>query len=90
MFYVYVLEEENKGSMYIGYSLDLKRRVQEHNQGLTKSTKGRTWHCIYFEGCLDQRDARRRELYFKTTAGRRALKTRLQGYLTTRRQPKLH
>ena len=89
MFYVYILEEEN-GSMYIGYSADLKKRVKEHNQGLNPSTRRRSWHCIYYEACMDQRDARRRELYLKTTAGRRAIKSRLREYFSKRRQPKLH
>ena len=89
MFYVYVLEDLNE-KLYVGYSADLKRRVEEHNQGQNKATRNRSWRCIYYEACLDHVDARRREKYFKTTSGRRALKTRLQEYFGKRRQPKLH
>lgn len=89
MFYVYVLENE-KGDRYIGYSQDLRKRILEHNQGTNFSTKNHEWHCIYYEACTEREDARRREHYFKTTPGRRALRTRLQTYIQQRRKPKLH
>ena len=89
MFYVYVLESQ-RGTRYVGFSTDLRQRLQEHNQGHNFSTKNRTWRCIYYEACTEKDDARRRELYFKTTQGRRALSTRLQVYLQKRRKPKLH
>jgi putative endonuclease len=84
MFYTYVLEDE-KGQIYFGFTKDLRKRLQEHNQGATFSTKGRKWHCIYYEACLNEEDARRRELYLKTTQGGRLLKRRLKEYLYGRR-----
>lgn len=84
MFYVYVLEDET-GELYIGSSNDLRRRLQEHNQGESFSTKGHRWRCIYYEACLNERDARRREKYLKTTQGGRLLKRRLKEYLYERR-----
>lgn len=30
MYYVYVLENQNDGSWYIGYTTDIKRRLFEH------------------------------------------------------------
>ena len=89
MFYVYILEDQ-KGDFYTGFTTNLKRRLQEHNQGRTFSTKHRQWHCVYYEACTDENDARRREHYFKTNQGRRAVRTRLQCYLQKRRKPKLH
>ncbi|KKW44079.1 MAG: Excinuclease ABC subunit C [Parcubacteria group bacterium GW2011_GWA2_56_21] len=89
MFYVYILEDK-KGEWYTGFTTDLRRRLQEHNQGRNFSTKKRVWHCIYYEACTEEVDARRRELYFKTSQGRRAVRTRLQVYLQKRRKPKLH
>ncbi|MDD2766635.1 MAG: GIY-YIG nuclease family protein [Candidatus Moranbacteria bacterium] len=45
MFYVYVLKSTLKDYHYIGSTTDLQKRVQEHNQGKTKSIK----HLIPFE-----------------------------------------
>ena len=84
MFFTYVLENEEK-DFYIGYTSDLKRRLKEYNQSKTFSTKGHIWKCVYYEACLDDEDARRREGYFKTTQGRRLLKRRLKEYLYKRR-----
>ncbi|RJQ34396.1 GIY-YIG nuclease family protein [Candidatus Parcubacteria bacterium] len=89
MFYVYVLENA-EGDTYVGYSSDLKKRLAEHNRGHTRSTSKHTWRCIYYEACLQPEDARRREKYFKTTDGRRALRSRLKVHFYQRRQPKSH
>ena len=80
MFYTYLLESE-KGDFYAGFTANLRKRIAEHNQGRNVSTKRRSWRCIYYEACTDEEDARRRERYFKTTDGRRALRTRLKVYL---------
>ncbi len=79
-FYVYVLEmQDNK--RYVGYTHNLKKRVEEYNKGQNFSTKSRLTHTlIYFEGCLNQRDAKRREHYLKGTQGRRFLGIRLKEY----------
>jgi putative endonuclease len=79
MFYVYILESVRNDTLYIGYTNDLKRRIEEHNGGLNTSTKhARPWKLIYYEACLKEKDAKRRENYFKTTSGRRAFKLRLR------------
>ena len=81
MFYVYVIESIKKHNLYIGYSGDLKKRFDEHNRGLNRSTKPYLpWKLIYYEACLNQEDAKRREKYFKKTQGRRLLKRRLKEY----------
>ena len=72
------LKDDN---LYIGLTSDFKRRVEEHKRGYNFSTKFRLpFKVIYFEGCLDQKDAKRRELYLKTTQGRRFLGLRLREY----------
>jgi putative endonuclease len=81
MFYTYVLESETDDEFYVGFTSDLGRRVEEHNQGLNPSTsRYRPWKLIYYEACIDQDDAKRREGYFKTTQGKRLLKLRLKQY----------
>ena len=39
MFYVYLLKSRKDNDLYIGFTNNLKRRVQEHNNGLVASTK---------------------------------------------------
>ncbi len=84
MFYVYCLESKETGKLYFGYTNDLKRRVQEHNKGLNASTRPYVpWVIIYYEACILESDAKRREKYLKTNTGRRMFKRRLKDYFTT-------
>jgi len=39
--YVYILKSLKDNGYYTGYTTDIENRVYAHNQGLTKSTKGR-------------------------------------------------
>jgi len=81
MFYIYVLESLKNNTWYIGKTADLRRRLKEHAQKLNRSTKRYApWKLIYYEACLNERDASRREKWLKTTHGARMLKTRLQEY----------
>lgn len=82
-FYVYVLQSEKDHLLYTGYTKDLNGRVSKHNKGEVESTKMRTpFKLIYWEGCLHQQDATRREKYLKSAWGKRYLKIRLNNYLT--------
>ena len=81
MFYNYILQSIKNNNLYIGYTNDLKRRLKEHNQGLNVSTKPyKPWKIIYYEACLSEKDAKRREGYLKTTQGQRLIKRRLKEY----------
>ena len=69
--YVYVLASENKGGRcvtYVGWTLDLERRLTEHN-GLgkrgAKSTRGRVWVLLYAEKHRTKRKAMAREYALK-------------------------
>lgn len=80
-FYVYALESLKDNNRYTGYTNNLKRRLKEHEKGLSFSTQFRLpFKLIYFEGCLNVKDAKRRERYLKTTQGRRFLGLRLKEY----------
>lgn len=80
-YYVYAKESKRDASLYIGYTNNLKERIEKHNRELVSSTKNKTpWHCIYFEACLNEEDAKRRERYLKTNQGARMLKRRLKEY----------
>jgi len=81
MYYTYVLQSLKDGQFYTGYTSDLRKRLAEHNNGESKSTMHRRpLILIYFEGCLDQRDAMRREKYLKSGNGKIYLKNRLGKY----------
>jgi putative endonuclease len=80
-FYVYLLRNV-EGQFYIGSTRNLVRRVKEHNLGLNRSTKAyKPWSLIYYEGCRNRHDAKRRESYLKTSEGGRLLKRRIKEYL---------
>ncbi len=61
MFYVYLLKSPQTGQIYMGYTEDLKRRYQEHQQ--LQRHKG--WRLIYYEAYLNEEDARERERMLK-------------------------
>jgi putative endonuclease len=59
MYYVYVLKSKKDGKLYIGLTNDLKKRLREHNKGLTLSTRyRRPLSLIYYEAYLSPKDAR--------------------------------
>ena len=80
-FYTYILQSLKDGDNYIGYTNNLKKRLEEHCQGKSFATRHRRpFKLIYYEACLDEEDAKQREKYFKTTNGRRFLAKRLMHF----------
>jgi len=80
-YYVYVLKSVNYNRLYIGFAVDLNKRIKEHNCGLSFSTKPYLpWQIIFFEAYKNERDAKRREKYLKTSQGGRLLKRMLKEY----------
>lgn len=83
MIYVYVLVSGADGMMYTGCTRDLRQRFKMHESGRVPSTAKRLpLKLIYYEACLDESDAFRREKYLKTTYGKRYIRTRCQNYFT--------
>ena len=81
MYYVYVLISEKDGKLYTGSTDDLRRRIAEHSAGYSKSTMHRRpLKLIYYEACLLESDARRREHYLKSGMGKKYIRTRLNDY----------
>lgn len=75
MYYTYVLQSEKDGRLYKGMTKDLENRLLQHNSGQTKSTKGFTpWKLVYYEVFESQKEALKREKYFKSGSGREFLK----------------
>lgn len=82
-YYVYVLLSLKDGKKYTGYTQNLSSRFEAHQNGAVKSTKDRRpFKLVYFEGCLNQQDATKREKYLKTHYGKMYLSKRLKSYFT--------
>jgi len=81
--YTYILHSLKDKKNYAGYTKNLKLRFEQHQNGEVNSTKNRRpLELIYFEGCLKEEDAKRREKYFKTHYGKMFLRKRLKSYST--------
>jgi len=87
--FVYLLQSNTDGELYVGYTKDIKKRLKEHNQGLNFSTKSKKpWNLIFFEAYLNEKDAKRREKYLKTNQGARLLKRMLKEYFFAKKVEK--
>ncbi len=77
MFTTYVLKDRD-GKLYKGMTKNLKRRLSEHRSGHTETTsRMKELELVYKEEYGTFTEARKRELYFKSAAGRRFLKTKI-------------
>jgi len=60
-----------RNKTYVGSTVDLKNRITEHNSGKSTFTKRYIpWQLVYSEEFDSIQEARKREKYFKTAAGR--------------------
>ncbi len=81
-YYVYVLRSLVKDFIYVGFTTDLKRRFSQHNNREELSTKHYApLELIYYEAYRNEKDAKRRERYLKTTKGKTTLKIMLKELL---------
>jgi len=75
MFYVYAIESVNHDFVYVGMTEDLEARIDRHNKKLNISTKYYApFNLIYSEECVTGAEARKREKFLKSGAGRSFLK----------------
>lgn len=75
---------QNKSNRwYTGSTHDLRKRFNEHNAKKSEYTKHRgPYQLIYYEACLNEQDAKAREIYLKSGMGKRYLKNRLKRFLS--------
>ncbi len=77
MYFVYIIRDE-KNNFYKGFAEDLEKRLHQHRSGLNKSTsKSKLWELVYTESFEKIEEAVKREKYFKSAAGRRFIKFKL-------------
>ena len=65
-YYVYLLRSKKKDLFYIGYTKNIKKRLDIHNAGLVNYTrKYIPWELTYYEGYISLEDAKAREKNLK-------------------------
>ena len=76
-YYVYMLKSiEKKPITYVGYTNNLKKRLDLHNSGKgAKFTRGRLWKLIYKEQFKSKNKAISREYYIKN---KRSLRNKIK------------
>ena len=74
-YFVYVLKSKERNYLYVGMTNNLDERLSRHNAGRVNSTKPyKPFDLIYSEECADGLDARKREKYLKSSAGKSFLR----------------
>lgn len=82
MFFVYILFSQKDHKFYTGFTSDVERRLEEHNQGKNISTKNRRpLDLVYYEAYCEEMDARGREAFLKSGSGKKYLKKQLKVWL---------
>ena len=74
--FVYVIGnyQNSKFTTYVGYTGNLKKRIDLHNKGKgAKFTRGRRWKIIYAEKYARKKEAITREYYIKKNRKFRSL-----------------
>jgi len=76
-YFIYVLKSETTDSSYVGHTSNLEKRLVEHNNGKSLSTRGkRPWRLVHKEEYATRSEAVSRERYFKSVKGRLELQAR--------------
>lgn len=80
MFYTYVLYSLKSKRLYVGYTENLKQRVNEHNKGIggNYSNKNKPFKLIFYEAFLSKEDASKQEKFYKSGYGREVLKEKIE------------
>lgn len=81
-YYTYILRSFKNDSLYIGYSANLKKRLESHNSGKNRATRPFVpYKLIYYEAFLNRIDAKNREIYLKSGYGRKTISKLLSNFL---------
>jgi len=76
MYVVYAIKSLQYNYIYVWITDNISRRIGEHNNWHTKSTKYyRPFSILYIEEVWDRKEARIREKYWKSWIGKQKLKS---------------
>ncbi len=77
-YFVYILRSKKDGSLYTGYTTNIKERLKRHNSGRVLSTKNKLpFEVVHYEKHQTLQTALAREKYLKSSKARK-LKQSLQ------------
>jgi putative endonuclease len=75
MYHVYAIKSLSRNYIYVGMTNDLQRRMHEHQSGANKTTAPyRPFILFYTETFSTRHEARRREKFLKSGAGKEFLR----------------
>lgn len=84
MYYVYVLKSLSFDRIYIGLTDNVEKRLEEHNSGKTKSTKGyKPYELAFVEQFKTRIEAREREKFLKSGSARKRIKEKIRARSST-------
>ncbi len=66
-YYVYILASKRRGTLYIGVTNDLIRRIYEHKNGLAEgfTKRYKVYNLVYYQQCEDIESVIQREKQLK-------------------------
>ncbi len=75
MFYVYVIKSLSRKYIYVGLTNNLERRLDQHKKGQEITTRPyRPFDLLFMESYDTRIEARQREKYLKSGAGKELIK----------------
>ena len=80
MYIVYAIYNKTVNKFYIGQTMDIQERLQQHNDHIFKGYTARfegEWKLIYTESVATRSEALKREKQLKSYQGREFVKTRI-------------
>ena len=78
-YFTYVIRSTVNKKFYSGHTENLARRMKLHNSGKTRSIKAFIpYELVYYEVFETRKAAIVRERYFKTAAGRRYIRKKIE------------
>jgi len=83
MYYLYIFKSLKDNNLYVGTTNDIEKRLKEHNNGKSKSTKlRRPFQLVHKEIYKTLSEARKREWYLKNHPTGQRLKKKLASMRT--------
>ena len=74
MFFTYILISEKDGSLYIGQTQDVQKRLKRHNAGRNVySSRKKPWKLLFAKECNSRSEAMKLERYLKNLKKREAV-----------------
>jgi len=77
---VYILQSEIDESYYIGFTSNIRQRLEYHNSGKSRYTsKKMPWRLVYSEELKTRSDAMKREKFLKSQRSREFYQRLIEG-----------